>query len=120
MCCNNSMDNDAVLGNTPPLTDSPFKFPADGQPTLISGEASVVHPSIDQNVHVELLHLLDNAEAPDYLFKKIIDWALHAKAAEYDFSPNIVNRNAVLNDHLCQCFKMHDSSQNSYGFEGCR
>jgi hypothetical protein len=108
---NDAVDNDAVdnnaVGNAPPQTDTAFKFPADGKPTLISGEASFVHHSIDQKVHVELLHLLDKAEAPDYLFKEIIDWASRAKAAEYNFAPNVVNRNAVLND-LRQCFKMHD------------
>ncbi len=41
------LDNDPV-GDAPPQTDSPFKFPADEQPILISGEASVVHHSIDQ------------------------------------------------------------------------
>ena len=67
---------------------------------LIPGETRVVAHSVEQRVHVELLQLLTMAEAPDYLFKEIIDWASRAKAANYNFNPKLSSRGAVLKDLL--------------------
>ena len=53
---------------------------------------------VDQFVHVKLLNLLDNAEAPDYMFKSIIEWASQAKMLNYNFCPRLTTRSAVLND----------------------
>jgi hypothetical protein len=54
--------------------------------------------SVEQQVHVELLHLLEKAEAPDYLFNDIIHWASRAREKNYSFTPRMSNRNAVIND----------------------
>ena len=53
---------------------------------------------VDQFVHVKLLNLLDNAEAPDYMFKSIIEWASQAKMLNYNFCPRLTTRSAVLKD----------------------
>jgi hypothetical protein len=42
--------------------------------------------SLDQQVHVELLHLLESAKAPDYLFPEIMKWAINASSRRYDFN----------------------------------
>ena len=51
---------------------------------------------VDQCLHVKLLHLLDKDEAPDYLFKAIIQWASSAKELNYNFSPRFTTGSAVL------------------------
>ena len=63
--------------------------------------------TILQHVHVELLHLLEKVEAPDYLFKVIIDWGLHAQAMNYSFTPWPSSRHANLKD-LQDPFNMHN------------
>ena len=73
----------------------------------IPGEMDVVHHSVDQRVHVELLHLLEKVEAPDYLFKEIIDWGSHAQAMNYSFTPWPSSRHANLKD-LQDPFNMHN------------
>jgi len=61
-------------------------------------ETDVVHHSIDQRIHVELLHLLEKVEAPDYLFKEIINWRSHAKAMNYTFTPGLSSCCAIMKD----------------------
>ena len=73
----------------------------------IPGETAVVTHTVEQKVHVKLLHLLEKAEAPDYLFKDIIDWAIQAQSLNYDFAQLYSSRNAVLHD-LQQHFNMHN------------
>jgi len=73
----------------------------------IPGEMRVVQHSAEQKVHVELLQLLEQAEAPDYLFKEVIDWASRAQASNYNFTPRLLTRNSVLSD-LRQHFRMHN------------
>ena len=63
--------------------------------------------TILQHVHVELLHLLEKVEAPDYLFKVIIDWGSHAQAMNYSFTPWPSSRHASLKD-LQDPFNMHN------------
>ena len=70
-------------------------------------ETHVVAHSAEQRVNVELLHLLEKAEAPDYLFKDIIDWAARAKSRSYNFATQMTSRNAVLND-LREHFNMNN------------
>ena len=73
----------------------------------LPGETDVVAHITEQRVHTELLHILDKAEAPDYLFKDIIEWASRANSMEYNFRPVLSSRNAVLND-LEQHFNTHN------------
>ena len=74
----------------------------------IPGETSTVPHTIEQRVHTELLFLLAKAEAPDYLFQDIIDWAANASALNYNFRPKVSTRQAVLND-LEDHFNTEDS-----------
>ena len=53
---------------------------------------------MEQHVHVELLHLLDKAQAPDYPFKDIIEWASNARSLNYSFNPTISSYQAVKQD----------------------
>jgi len=64
----------------------------------IPGETDVITHFVEQRVHVELLQLLEKAEAPDYLFKDILEWSSRAKALKYDFTPSHTTRKAVLSD----------------------
>jgi hypothetical protein len=48
---------------------------------------SCLHSAVEQKVHVELLHMLQVAEAPDYLFQQIIQWGNKAHSLQYDFQP---------------------------------
>lgn len=77
----------------------------------IPGETSTVPHTIEQRVHTELLFLLAKAEAPDYLFQDIIDWAANASALNYNFRPKVSTRQAVLND-LEDHFNTEDSRPN--------
>lgn len=97
-------NSDPINNNDEGLTDGTVG--GVNQPFLLSpselkdipGEIQVVTHLSEQRVHVELLHLLEKAEAPDYLFKDIIDWASRAKSHNYSFSPNVSSRPAVLKD----------------------
>lgn len=72
----------------------------------IPGETDVVMHTVEQRVHTELLQLLEKTEAPDYLYKDILNWASHANALHYDFSPTHRTRKAMVNE-LQQHFSMH-------------
>ena len=64
----------------------------------IVGENNTVGHSLEQKVHVDLLHILETAEAPDYLFQEVVEWASRSRAMGYNFSPSIISRHAVLNN----------------------
>jgi hypothetical protein len=84
----------------------PFLLTKDDLRLIPGGNCAITH-STEQRVHVELLQLLLKAEAPDYLFKDIIDWASRAKASNYNFNPILSTRSAVLSD-----LKKHFNLQN--------
>ena len=70
--------------------------------------SSVTHLA-EQRVHTELIKILDDVGAPDYLFQKIINWASHAQSLNYNFCPRHVSRIAAIND-LKIHFNMHSLS----------
>ena len=87
------------------IPDEPFKLcphpHLDFSYDEVKGSKStpfLVSHTVEQKTHVELLHILDKAECPDYLFKDIIDWAFTAKQNGYNFSPCVSTRAAVLKD----------------------
>ena len=84
----------------------PFEL-SPGKLLSIPGEVNIVPHSTEQRVHVELLQLLDHAKAPNYLFQEVIEWASRAKAMQYNFSPVLTSRSAVVND-LQQYFNMQN------------
>ena len=84
----------------------PFEL-MDEHRSAIPGETHSVIHSVEQRVHVELLHLLSKAECPDYLFKEIIDWSARAQSMRYNFCPRISSRQAVLSD-----LQQHFNTQN--------
>jgi len=88
------------------VPNMPFEL-SPGKLLSIPGEVNIVPHSTEQRVHVELLQLLDHAEAPDYLFQEVIEWASRAKAMQYNFSPVLTSRSAVVND-LQQYFNMQN------------
>jgi len=53
---------------------------------------------LEQKVHIDLLHILQKAEAPDYLFQHVVEWASRSRAQGYDFSPSLISRQAVLSN----------------------
>ena len=53
------------------------------------------------------MHLLEKVEAPDYLFKEIIDWGSRAQAMNYFFTPGLSSCHAILKD-LQDHFNMHN------------
>jgi hypothetical protein len=61
--------------------------------------------SIEQKVHIKLLDILEKIQAPDYVFQKIIQWAIEAKCLNYSFMPQLTTRSAVIED-LCQHVQM--------------
>lgn len=85
--------------------NAPFELTAENL-KAIPGETDVVIHTVEQRVHVELLQLLEKAEAPDYLYKEILNWASRAKALKYDFTPTHTSRKAMIKD-LQQHFSMH-------------
>ena len=66
--------------------------------TCLPKQVILPNASVDQFLHVKLLHLLDKVEAPDYLFKAIIQWASSATELNYNVSPRLTTRSAVLTD----------------------
>lgn len=64
----------------------------------LPGEMQAVSHRIEQRIHTELIQLLDAANAPDHLFKDILEWACKAKQVDYNFHPNQSSRAAVVED----------------------
>jgi hypothetical protein len=83
--------------NSTVSSSSPFELNEDTLASL-PGEGRIVHHSVEQRVHVELMMMLERAEAPDYLFQGIIEWASKASMLNYNFRPRLTTRNSVLND----------------------
>lgn len=83
------------------------------RPTLTS-TTGVIH-SINQKWTVALLQLLNEINAPDYAFSKILKWGRDAKAEGYTFNPlGGVNRNrniALMYDSLHNAKKLRPSVQ---------
>jgi hypothetical protein len=70
----------------------------------IPGETTVLQHTVKQEVHLELLNLLTKAEAPDYLFQSILQWACKAHVSNYNFIQHVTSRNVALREiesHLC-------------------
>jgi len=76
----------------------PFELTLDELDSIM-GETDTVAHSLEQKVHIDLLHILQKAEAPDYLFQHIVEWASRSKAQGYNFSPSLITRNSVLKDY---------------------
>jgi hypothetical protein len=95
----NGNGNDEVVDDDDRETNDNVAFELSEEArNSIPGEIEVVHHSVEQRVHVELLQLLDNVGAPDYMFSEVIDWASRAKALNYTFNPVLTSRAAVLTD----------------------
>ena len=99
-----SSSNDNENNNLNPLDDdeselsiAPFELSPDTLEAL-PGEQQVVPHSTEQHVHVQLLQILEKAEAPDYLFKEITEWASKSQALGYNFRPRLTTKKAVIND----------------------
>lgn len=75
----------------------PFELTSETLKSL-PGEAKVVTHCVEQHCQVELLRILEKAEAPDYLFKEITEWASQSQAKMYNFRPQNTTKKAVIND----------------------
>jgi hypothetical protein len=78
--------------------DLPPMLLSDQQRLQIAGEMQCVSHTTAQRVQADLLQILDKAEAPDYLFQHINEWASKAQAHDYNFRPSIVSKQAVIKD----------------------
>jgi hypothetical protein len=64
----------------------------------LPGNSQIVQHSLEHRTHVELLHILEQAEAPDYLFKQVLNWATKAKCMGYNFCPQSTSRSSVITE----------------------
>ena len=62
--------------------------------------------TLEQHVELELLEILDDANAPDYLYRKVMEWAKKAKTDGYSFEPRIMNRRPKI-DEICQILTLN-------------
>jgi hypothetical protein len=86
--------------------DMPFEL-SRSELEAMSGETDTVIHSLEQKVHVDLLHILQKAEVPDYLFQDVVEWASRSRASGYNFSPALISRPAVLNN-IRKHLKLHE------------
>ena len=54
----------------------------------------VLHHNIEHRNIVNLLKLLEDAQCPDYMLQKILQWAYNAKLEGFDFNPKATTRKA--------------------------
>jgi hypothetical protein len=102
-------DNDVHPQHTTPNASNTHLNNAAGQPLDITSffkKYNLQQPlTIEQEVHIKLIEILDKIEAPDYAFKEILDWAAYAKSINYTFAPKLTTRASVIKN-LYQHFDM--------------
>jgi hypothetical protein len=54
----------------------------------------VLHHDVEHRNIVNLLKLLEDAQCPDYMLQKVLQWAYNAKLEGFDFNPNAITRKA--------------------------
>ncbi|KAI2491812.1 hypothetical protein MHU86_22751 [Fragilaria crotonensis] len=54
----------------------------------------VLHHDIEHRNIVNLLKLLEDAQCPDYMLQKVLQWAYNAKLEGFDFNPKATTRKA--------------------------
>ena len=74
----NKYDSDGYEWEGIAVPDPPTPFPLSTQPVMFT---------TDQKWTVALLKLLDDMNAPDYAFSKLLKWAHSAQAEGYSFNP---------------------------------
>jgi hypothetical protein len=48
----------------------------------------VLHHDVEHQNFTNLLKLLEDAQCPDYILQKVLQWAYNAKLEGFDFNPN--------------------------------
>ena len=54
----------------------------------------VLHHDVEHRNIVNLLKLLEDAQCPDYMLQKVLEWAYNAKLEGFDFNPRATTRKA--------------------------
>jgi hypothetical protein len=54
----------------------------------------VLHHYVEHRNIVNLLKLLEDAQCPDYMLQKVLEWAHNAKLDGFDFNPRATTRKA--------------------------